>query len=826
MNIFYKRSWLFLCTVIFCGAAFAQQDWPKSITGNNGELIKIYQPQVESYSGNTVKSRSAISVIPGGKTDPVFGAFWWEANVADNGSAVSIQSLQVTNIKFPDGVDEAATSEIKEKLESAIPQMNINISKVALQHSLDDTRQQATLTNSFNNAPPKVIYTTKPSMLVLIDGEPKMQNNSTYGVEVVVNSPFTIVKNKDGRFYLYGGKQWFSAPAATGPYNYVANVPDNLQQIENAVKNSQNSSNTSIGNNKNGNDDASSLSSNTVPEIIVSTQPAELIQSDGEANFTPVENTGLLYVKNSSNDIFMDVNSQQYYVLLSGRWYRSSSLKSQWQFIEADRLPVDFAKIPAGSPKDNVLASVGGTDQADEAITDAAIPQTAKVDRKTATANVSYDGDPQFENISGTRLQYAVNASATVLKMEGMYYAVDNGVWFQSNSASGPWEVSTTRPEDVDRIPPSYPVYNSKYVYVYDATPDYVYTGYTPGYLNAYVYGSTLVYGTGYYYRPWWRHHYYARPYTWGFSMNYTPWYGWGFGYDFGYDWFDIGFGMGSWWGGGFGYGGWWGPSIYRPAYAWGRGYNHNYGYYGYNRGIAYRNSTRINIHYNNNIYNNRRNVYAYNNRSFVNNNRYGNNYNRNGALNGNRGNGYGRYNNNGGNRTGNNNGFNNGNRAGNNGGFTNGNRTRNNTGFNNSGRRTYSPNANGSSDNNRFNNNNNNNRFGNGNRSNNSNSIPETNTPQRQYSPRSYDNNRNNNQAPVRQPAYNPQRSTDNSRSFSRPQSIDRPQRSSAPIRSFNNGEGGGSRPSFNNGGGGGGRSGGSGGGGSGGGGGGRHGR
>ena len=115
---------------------------------------------------------------------------------------------------------------------------------------------------------------------------------------------------------------------------------------------------------------------------------------------------------------------------------------------------------------------------------------------------------------------------------------------FSLTMPNGPWQVSTTRPDDVDRIPPSYPVYNSKYVYVYDATPDYVYTGYTPGYLNAYVYGPTLVYGTGYYYRPWWRHHYYARPYTWGFSMNYTPWYGWGFGYGFGYDWFDIGFGL------------------------------------------------------------------------------------------------------------------------------------------------------------------------------------------------------------------------------------------------------------------------------------------
>jgi len=796
MNIFYKKSWLFFCTLIFCSAAFAQQDWPKSITGSNGELIKIYQPQVESYSGNVLKSRSAISVIPEGKTDPVFGAFWWQANVSDNGRTVTVQSIDISNIKFPDGVDDAATADIKNRLESSIPQMNISIDRKDVDNSLNNTQQQTRLASGFNNNPPKVIYTTRPSMLVLIDGQPKMQSNATYGVDAVVNSPFTIVKNNDGRFYLYGGKQWYSGSSATGPYSYAAAIPDNLKQIETAVRSNENSNNNN--NISNGNDEAATGNSNTIPEIIVSTEPAELIQSDGEANFAPVENTSLLYVKNSSNDIFMDVNSQQYYVLLSGRWYRSSSLKSQWQYIGADKLPADFAKIPAGSPKDNVLASVAGTDEANEAVVDNAIPQTAKVDRRTATASVTYDGNPQFENISGTRLQYAVNASATVLRLDGMYYSIDNGVWFQSNSAGGPWEVSTYRPEDVENIPPSYPVYNSKYVYVYDATPDYVYTGYTPGYLNAYVYGPTLVYGTGYYYRPWWRSHYYARPFTWGFSMNYTPWYGWGFGYGFGYDWFDIGFGFNSWWGGGYRYGGWWGPSIYRPCYAFGGGYNRNYGYYGYNRGYAYRNNARYNVNYNNNIYNNRRYVTNYNNRSFVNNNRY-NGGNRGGAFN-NRGGDGNRFNNsNGGNR------FNGGNRAGSNDGVNNNNRA-----FNNSNRFNNQNNQRG------FDNNSNNNRIPGGN-SGASNGLGRS--RDFQGTPGN-DGNRSNTQAPVRR-EYNPQRNADNGGGFSRPQQstgFDRPQRSIAPAPSYDRGGGfrpsfgggnggGGSRPSFGGGGGGGSR-------------------
>jgi hypothetical protein len=170
--------------------------------------------------------------------------------------------------------------------------------------------------------------------------------------------------------------------------------------------------------------------------VIVTTTPAELIQSDGEPDFLSISGTSLLYVENSSDNIFMDTNSDQYYILISGRWYHSGFLngKSAWQFVPSDKLPADFAKIPEGSPKDNVLASVAGTQASKEAVMDAQVAQTAKVDRKTASTQVSYDGDPQFQSIVGTRLQYAVNTSSTVFGEWGKLLRVDNGVWFISDN--------------------------------------------------------------------------------------------------------------------------------------------------------------------------------------------------------------------------------------------------------------------------------------------------------------------------------------------------------------------------------------------------------
>jgi len=583
------------CAIFLAGtvsAQEAQQDWPKSFTSDDGTVIKIYQPQPESFADNILKSRWAISVLQNGKTDPVFGTFWSVANVEtdrDNRRVV-IQSVKVPNVKFPGQADPNFISSLKTSLETNLPQAAGDLSLDEILASLDQNLEQKKLSKDLNTSAPRIIYADRPSLLVLIDGQPQLQPNKDWGVDVVVNTPFTIVKNNDGQFYLYGGKHWYNAQAVTGPYAPASNIPSNLQQVQSAVD-AANSSNAGYI------DSAAAVQDNVTSDIIVSTSPAELIQSNGQPSFSPISGTDLAYVSNSSNDIFQDQSTNKYYVLLSGRWYTSSSLTGGWHYIAANDLPANFGRIPEGSPKDNVLASVAGTEAAREAILDAQIPQTAKVDRSTATTNVNYNGDPKFAPLQGTDMQYATNTSSSVILDNGVYYSVDNGVWFQAPSPSGPWTVCTQRPDEVDRIPPNSPLYNIKYVYVYDVTPQYVYMGYTPGYLNTFIYGPTVVYGTGFYYNPWYNGFYYPRPWTWGFNMCYNPWAGWSMGYGYGFGWFHFGLGIGRGWGGG----GWWGPHIYRPPFVWNR--YRTYGYYGTN---FYRNRNVYVNNYRTNIYNNR----------------------------------------------------------------------------------------------------------------------------------------------------------------------------------------------------------------------------
>jgi hypothetical protein len=264
-----------------------------------------------------------------------------------------------------------------------------------------------------------------------------------------------------------------------------------------------------------------------VPRIVVRTRPAELLVTSGLPDFRPIRGTALQYAADSDSQLFFHTPSREAYLLLSGRWFKAKSLEGPWTHVAPHDLPGDFAKIPPGTAQAVVLASVPGTPQAELAMLANSVPTTATVNRRDATVQLAYDGEPKFKPIEGTSLSYAVNAQLPVILNGTNYYALDNGVWFLASSPTGPWQVASEVPEEIYSIPPSSPVYYATFARVYQATDEEVEVGYTPGYLGAYEEDGTVVYGTGWDYEPWYGDDYYDWGWTWGYSYWYVPWYQW-----------------------------------------------------------------------------------------------------------------------------------------------------------------------------------------------------------------------------------------------------------------------------------------------------------
>src|SRR5262249_28164296 len=265
-----------------------------------------------------------------------------------------------------------------------------------------------------NNAPPQVIVSYTPAILVPIDGAPVMKPIPNHSrLQRVINTRALIVQGGflDSYFiHVYDG--WLSSQSLAGPWSQAMMRPMVKSELDQVAQQLAKAGTVDL---LDGGPKASPKPSlaNGVPTIYTAQGPAELVQFKGQPDFVPVVGTELLWASNTTNDVLIDTTSNNYYVLLAGRWFRSAALTGPWTFVASDTLPPGFAKIPKASLAAAVLPSVAGTPEAQAAAIANTIPQTATVPLKNGpTFTPSFDGPPQYAPIPTTTLRHVVNSSA------------------------------------------------------------------------------------------------------------------------------------------------------------------------------------------------------------------------------------------------------------------------------------------------------------------------------------------------------------------------------------------------------------------------------
>ena len=512
--------------------------WPKTVD-QGGTKYTIYQPQVDSWDGYNFKAHAAVSVLAGGSQDPAFGAIELSAITTTDKVARTVEfyNIQITKSTFPSAPSQAAA--YGQALQTMAQNGPSTMSLDRLQASLSILGFEKTARSvPVKNEPPAFVFSTTSAILILIDGEPSWVPVQGTPFQRILNTRALIAKDSSGSIFLHVLNGFVTAQSLSGPWAIASNVPPALATL------AQDLSQKHIIDLLDGppNDkDPSKIPTlqEGVPRLVIATRPTELVITQGAMDWAVLEGTNLLYVKNTTGNIFKDLSNQQNYLLVTGRWFTAPAFSGPWQFISGKSLPPDFANIPDDSPKENVKASVPGTAQAREAVISNEVPHTATVDRAKVQfrrARHRLARHPTHRrHFSQLRLQFARphhRVSPT------QWYALQNGVWFNSTSALGPWAVASSVPPSIYSIPPSSSLYYATYVKIYDSTPTYVVIGYTSGYMGTVVsVDGTVVYGTGYTYVPYvsssvW----YAPPVTYGYAANvtYTPWTGWAVGFGMG----------------------------------------------------------------------------------------------------------------------------------------------------------------------------------------------------------------------------------------------------------------------------------------------------
>ena len=499
------------------------QSWPREVQSGNTTCI-VYQPQIESWKSSELSGRAAVSVKDAISPAEQFGVIWFTARTKVNRAEnlVTLDDITLTRGNFPATPDKA--DQYLHALRASAPRQMADLSLNHLQAEIAVAQAESAPQKpvTVKNDAPKIYFNPGPAMLVQVDGPPVLRQVPGYTWLRVINTYAVILfTQSQGLYYLRALRTWVQASTLEGPWTVVAQPPAALNTILATLnKGGQVETLDTVSSYVD-----QSAANGAFPAVYVSTVPAELIMTRGAPSYEPIGRTSLLDVSNTDDNLIVDPATGLTYVLISGRWFQTTSLTTgPWTFVPNDKLPAAFATIPVTHPRGVVLASVTGTPQAQEAVIDNAIPQTADVNRATTKLTVTYGGATQLQAIEGTPLESVVNSPYPVIRVDASsWYAMKAGVWFVATGVNGPWVVAASVPEVIYTIPPSSPLHYVTYVYVYGSTPQIVTVGYTPGY-----YGTVLaptgvvVYGTGYVYPPvyvgslW-----YPPPVTYGFGAGF-----------------------------------------------------------------------------------------------------------------------------------------------------------------------------------------------------------------------------------------------------------------------------------------------------------------
>ena len=110
---------------------------------------------------------------------------------------------------------------------AAIPEGTRDVPLDHLEANLAMTRAaKESKTVAVKNDPPKIIFSAAPALLVLIDGQPALQQVPGQRLMRVINTRALIVLDEEtNRYYLHAMERWYEAASPSGPWALANGAP-------------------------------------------------------------------------------------------------------------------------------------------------------------------------------------------------------------------------------------------------------------------------------------------------------------------------------------------------------------------------------------------------------------------------------------------------------------------------------------------------------------------------------------------------------------------------------------------------------------------------
>ena len=219
-----------------------ERPWPRQYTVN-GTQFSVYRPELDSWTNNQLQCRAVMAVRIGTATDDSgkeagqyrYGVVWLKARTETDtqGRQVTLNEVAVTKVNFPTGREQEA--QYQSMLQSVTANKSLAVSLDQLEAALAIATSRKSQPLQVANAPPDIIFSFVPAVLVHVDGEPVWRPSGLAGVEKAINTRALLLRYQ-GRFYLGYADHWASSATITSGWAAAPVVPPPLLQVMQAAE--------------------------------------------------------------------------------------------------------------------------------------------------------------------------------------------------------------------------------------------------------------------------------------------------------------------------------------------------------------------------------------------------------------------------------------------------------------------------------------------------------------------------------------------------------------------------------------------------------------